>query len=150
MSTFARLKRMQMVKKTIYVIGWSLGLLFVTFPDLFQGEMDFKMSDLPMKDIYKTYLFPLLMALSLFVADICYVFEQEQSEGNNAPKYITSVLMLMCVFLLGLTYSISNNVCPCAGFIVAWLALTIMKFLKTTKCIKVNKLITAGSVIRED
>lgn len=140
-----------MVKKIIYVIGWSLGLLFATFPNFFQGEMNFQMSDLPMKDIYKPYLFPLIMALSLFVSDVCYVFEQEKSANCSTPKYITEVLVLICVFLLGLTYSISSSNNSCIGFIVAWIALTIMKFLKTTKCVK-NDNLPSGScvVITED
>ena len=140
-----------MVKKIIYIIGWSLGLLFATFPNLFQGEMNFQMSDLPMKDIYKPYLFPLIMALSLFVSDVCYVFEQEKSANCSTPKYITEVLILICVFLLGLTYSISSSNNSCIGFIVAWIALTIMKFLKTTKCVK-NDNLSSGScvVITED
>lgn len=140
-----------MVKKIIYVIGWSLGLLFATFPNFFQGEMNFQMSDLPMKDIYKPYLFPLIMALSLFVSDVCYVFEQEKSANCSTPKYITEVLILICVFLLGLTYSISSSSNSCIGFIVAWIALTIMKFLKTTKCVK-NDNLPSGScvVITED
>ncbi|MBR4854252.1 MAG: hypothetical protein IKU88_05945 [Alistipes sp.] len=128
-----------MIKKIIYVIGWSLGLLFATFPNLFEGNMNFEMSDLPMKDIYKPYLFPLIMALSLFVSDVCYVFEQEKSTNCSTPKYITEVLMLICVFLVGLTYSISSNDNSYIGFIVAWTALTIMKFLKTNKCVKNNK-----------
>ena len=136
-----------MIRKTIYVIGWSLGLLFATFPNLFQGEMVFQMSELPMKDIYKPYLFPLIMALSLFVSDVCYVFEQEKAANCNTPKYITEVLILITVFLLGLTYSISSNDNSYIGFFVAWIALTIMKFLKTTKCIKNNKPTTDGCVV---
>lgn len=139
-----------MIKKTIYVIGWSLGLLFVTFPKLFKGEMDFKMLDLPMKDISEIYLFPLIMALSLFVADVCYVFEQEKTESCATPKYITEILVLICIFLFGLTYSVSSTTYPCIGFVVAWAALAIMKFLKTTKCIKSNKLTIEGCVITED
>ena len=136
-----------MVKKIIYVIGWSLGLLFATFPNFFQGEMNFQMSDLPMKDIYKPYLFPLIMALSLFVSDVCYVFEQEKSVNCSTPKYITEVLILICVFLFGLTYSISSSDNSCIGFIVAWIALTIMKFLKTTKCVKNDKLPFGSCVV---
>lgn len=139
-----------MIKKTIYVIGWSLGLLFATFPKLFKGEMDFKMSELPMKDISEIYLFPLIMALSLFMADVCYVFEQEKNESCATPKCITEILVLICIFLFGLTYSVSSTTYPCIGFIVAWTALTIMKFLKTTKCIKSNKLAIEGCVITED
>lgn len=136
-----------MIKKIIYVIGWSLGLLFATFPNLFEGNMNFEMSDLPMKDIYKPYLFPLIMALSLFVSDVCYVFEQEKSATCSTPKYITEVLMLICVFLLGLTYSISSSDNSYVGFIVAWTALTIMKFLKTIKCVKNDKPIQGSCVV---
>lgn len=136
-----------MIKKTIYVIGWSLGLLFATFPDFFQGNMNFELSDLPMKDIYKPYLFPLIMALSLFVSDVCYVFEQEKSANCNTPKHITEILVLICVFLFGLTYSISSNDNSCIGFIVAWIALTIMKFLKTSKCVKNDKPASVNCVV---
>ena len=136
-----------MIKKTIYLIGWSLGLLFATFPDFFQGKMNFQMSELPMKEIYKPYLFPMIMALSLFVSDVCYVFEQEKSTNCNKQTYITEVLLLICVFLLGLTYSISGSNNSCIGFIVAWIALTIMKFLKTTKCVRNNKPATVSCVV---
>lgn len=139
-----------MIKKTIYVLGWSLGLLFATFPDLFKGEMDFQMLNMIMKDVRETFLFPLIMSLSLFVADVCYVFEQEKSESRNTPKYIVEVLILICTFLFGMIYTISSNTCPYIGFIVAWAALTIMKFLKTTKCIKSSKSATDGCVIVED
>lgn len=136
-----------MIKKTIYVFGWSLGLLFATFPNIFQGKMNFQMSELLIKDIYKPYLFPLIMALALFVSDVCYVFEQEKSTKCNRPTYITEVLVLICVFLLGLTYSISGSNNSYIGFIVAWIALTIMKFLKTTKCVRNDKPAATGCVV---
>ncbi len=108
------------------------------------------MLDLNMRNVNESYLFPLIMALSLFVADVCYVFEQEKIENSNNPKYITEVLMLICIFLFGVAYSIASSTYPCVGFIIAWIALTTMKFLKTTKCTKNNKPAISCSVITED
>ena len=145
---FASLIEVNMVKKFIYVIGWSLGLLFASFPDMFKGKMNFNMSDLSMGEVNENYLYPLFMALSLFVADVCYVFEQEKAEGGG--KHITGVLILVCVFLFGAIYSTSSNTCPCVGFIIAWIALNIMKLLKTNKCMKVKKPQPEGVVRTED
>ena len=123
-----------MVKMIIYVLGWSLGLLFATFPDLFKGELDFYMSEMLMKDVCDVYMFPLLMALSLFVVDVWYIFEQERSKPSQESTYIIGVIAMISVFLFGLLYTVSSSYCPILGFIVSWTALTIMKFLKTSKC----------------
>lgn len=140
-----------MVKKVIYVLGWSMGLLFATFPDLFKGELDFHMSEMMMKDVCEVYMFPLLMALSLFVVDVWYVFEQERSQRSQEPTYVIGVIAMIGAFLFGLLYTVSSQPCPIIGFIVSWIALTIMKFIKTSKCDEKGKeLVFVGRVVNDN
>lgn len=141
-----------MTKKIIYVLAWSLGLLYATFPWVFTSKFQSNFALYPHSSlgaIIDEYLRPLVLALALFISDVCYVFEQEKQQGPNAQKYVVEVLMLVCAFLFGLIYSISCGFHPECGFIFAWIALTMMKFLKTSICKKDTPHMPQGVIIAD-
>lgn len=139
-----------MVKKLIYVFGWSIALFFATFPNLIMGKMNLEFSAMEFPEIRDTYMLPILMAMVLFLGDVVYVFEQEKCEGKE-QKHITSVILLMGLYLFSFLLSLYGNIyCGYIGLFLAWIALTIMKFIKTNSCHQQAKMPEARIIIEEN
>lgn len=138
----------EMIKRIVYVFFWSVGLLWATFPDLFKGEMDFNFQAMAGVDFFKNYIFPLLMALLLYMFDVIYAFHLEN--GRGIPTRVIPVYTLTAGFLLFFVLSVA---CGCAVsaaifFFLAWACLVGMKFLKTAVQPKPNPV--EAREIRED
>lgn len=137
-----------MRKKIIYVLFWSGGLLWATFPDLFKGEMDFDFQAMTGVGFFKSYIFPLLMALLLYMFDVIYAFHLEN--GRGVPTRVIPVFILTAGFLLCFILSVA---CECTisaaiFFFLAWACLIGMKFFKTAVQPKPDP--ADARVIRED
>lgn len=138
-----------MVKKLIYVVGWSAALFLATFPNLIMGKMSLNFSVMEFSEVRDTYMFPILMAMALFVGDTVYIFIQEKYEGKE-QKHVVWVIVMLCVYLFSFIFSLyGNGKFGYIGLICAWSALTIMKFLKTEKCKRIDKIPDAKLIIEE-
>lgn len=127
-----------MLKKWLYVIGWSAALLVGTVPNIIKGTLRFSLRDMTMGDVCDLYMFPVLIALALLMADVLYMSEQEKAKEGRVKN--TSVL-IVCVmaFLFAFVFSMWLEA-PWACwvcFAIAWISMTALKFSKT-ETIKAN------------
>lgn len=110
-------------KKIVYIILWSIGLFIATFYG-FCSRFDFatmdKMSAFKMAN---DYLFPLFLAMALFLLDAQYVMV---AEGRQFTKTYSACIIL---FLLATVASIlvNSTVFGWIFFMAAWIALTVLK-----------------------
>lgn len=136
-----------MIKKVIYVAGWSMALFVTTFPNLIKGTMSLDFNAMDFGEVRDSYMLPVVLAMALFMGDIAYVFTQEKCEGKQ-QKYIVSVIVLLCIFLFSFIFSLwGNKIYGYIGLACAWISLTIMKFLKTDKCVRHVKMPEARLII---
>ena len=121
------------IRQIGYVFFWSLGLFIATFYGLFdkiEGVNRFafdKMKEISALNLAKIYLFPLFMAMTLFLLDFVH---ETMSQGR--PLTLTfSKWFVICfiVFVLAVACSVllNNNSCGWFFFILSWLALSILK-----------------------
>lgn len=111
------------IRKIIYIILWSVGLFVATFYG-FCGSFDFaEMKKMTALKMANDYLFPLFMAMALFLLDAQYVMV---TEGRQFTKPYSACVIL---FLLATVVSIlvNNSVLGWVFFIGAWIALTVLK-----------------------
>lgn len=111
------------IRKIIYIILWSVGLFVATFYG-FCGSFDFaEMKKMTALKMANDYLFPLFMAMALFLLDAQYVMV---TEGRQFTKAYSACVIL---FLLATVVSIlvNNSVLGWVFFIGAWIALTVLK-----------------------
>lgn len=122
-----------MFKKILYIIFWSGGLLWATFPDFLEGKMCFDFNQMGYLCFFKKYLFPLLMALLLFLFDVIYAFYLESSK--DGPQQVQPVMISGAGFILFFILSAysSGTVCAPVFFMLSWLCLAAMKYFKTDK-----------------
>lgn len=122
-----------MFKKILYIIFWSGGLLWATFPDFLEGKMSFDFNTMGYQCFFKKYLFPLLMALLLFLFDVIYAFYLETPKGG--PQQVQPVMISGAGFILFFILSayLSGTAYAPVFFLLAWLCLAIMKYFKTEK-----------------
>lgn len=120
-----------MVRKIIYIVLWSLGLFWATFPEGFSGGINFNFYEMDMQSFFKKYMFPLLMALLLYMLDIIYTFHLEGATGG--PKKPNLVYIFTGGFLLCFILSVatSGTIFAVLFFGAAWLCLMVMKYFKT-------------------
>ena len=116
-----------MIIKWIYVLVWSLGLLYASFSDFFVGEMNWTFQETMNNDAKETYIFPYIMAMLLFLIDTIYAFVLEKYSGKESRTIETLIglaAFLFC-FLMSLSYG------KWVFFIVGWVVLTLIKLIKT-------------------
>lgn len=122
-----------MFKKILYIIFWSGGLLWATFPDFYEGKMSFNFNEMGYQGFFTKYLFPLLMALLLFLFDVIYAFYIESAKG--APQQVQPVMISGAGFILFFILSAYLSATEYAPvfFLLSWLCLATMKYFKTDK-----------------
>lgn len=111
------------IGKVGYVFFWSIGLFVATFYTFF-GDFSFaQMSTISASALAKQYLFPLFMAMALFLLDALYVMFTDQRQLSSV------FLICFTLFILSTVMSIlvNNAVWGWLFFILAWLALTFLK-----------------------
>lgn len=120
----------RLIVKIIYVLIWSLGLLYASFPKFFMKGNDgiswgFQET---MNNVTKTdYIFPYIMAMLLFLIDAIYSFILEKWRGKESRiiETLIGVSAFMFCFIMSLSYG------KWVFFIIGWVCLTAIKFLKT-------------------
>ncbi len=114
-----------------YIISWSIGLLYATFPHFFDGRMSFDLRNMSLVDACESYIFPFVMAMILFLVDVVYGYIKEMCDGQYT--HVIGVILFLILFLLGfvLSLSVQNPTIACVCFIISWICLSVMKFLKT-------------------
>ena len=134
-----------MLYKIGYIISWSLGLLYATFPKLFTGEMSFDFGNSLSKSV-DDYLFPLVMALILFLVDTVYGFLKEMMV--NQYSHVVGVFIMLVLFLLAFVLSLKNGDSDISRicFIASWICLSVMKFFKT-ECYRVKDVARQGKEV---
>ena len=111
------------IKKIMYVLLWSVGLFVATFYS-FCGEFDFAaMSTMPALTMAEDYLFPLFMAMALFLLDAQYVMISDGQQIKPVYSACFTIFLLCTVFSI----LVDNCLFGWLLFIVAWIALTILK-----------------------
>lgn len=120
-----------MIKKIIYIVVWSLGLFWATFPEGFEGGLDFNFSQLSVTKFFRNYMFPLLMVLFLYMVDVIYTFHLESATGG--PKNTNIVYFMTAGFLLAFILSVylGGTIFAPVFFVMAWGCLMAMKYFKT-------------------
>lgn len=127
------------------IISWSLGLLYATFPKLFTEEMNFDFDNSLSKSV-NDYLFPLIMALILFLVDTIYGFLKEMMV--NQYSHVVGVFIMLVLFLLAFVLSLKigdpdlSRIC----FIASWIFLSVMKYFKT-ECYGTNEVVRQGKKV---
>lgn len=117
----------ELIIKILYVLIWSLGLMFATFPYLISGEMKFDFQNNLDNDTLMKYIFPFIMAMAIYLIDVLYVSMAEERSGNY--KGVTVSWALLGGFLLFFVFSLLGG--KCLFFILGWLCLSALKFIKT-------------------
>lgn len=116
-----------------YVFFWSLGLFAATFYCIFDQANETvkivfgKMTVIYAMDLAKSYLFPLFMAMALFLLDVRHetVIHKQQFTFDFSKNFITCFV----VFAFAITFSILFNTVFWGWFffVVSWLALSSLK-----------------------
>lgn len=107
----------------LYVLFWSIGLFAATFY-CFIGEFSFgEMKTVTAIDLANDYLFPLFMAMALFLLDAMH--EMKCNGKQLTPSFLTCFIL----FVLATTFSIIVNDSKWGWvlFIASWLSLTALK-----------------------
>ena len=121
-----------MWKKWFYVIGWSAALLVGTLPSIFKGTLTFSLRDMIMGNVCDIYMFPVVMALALLMADVLYVSEQEKAKEGRVKNTSTLVICTIA-FLFAFIFSLwleTGWICWMC-FAIAWISISALKFSKT-------------------
>ena len=116
-----------LIIKVLYVLVWSLGLMFATFPNLISGEMKFDFQNNLNNDAVMKYIFPFILAMAIYLIDVLYVSMAEERSGNY--KGVTLSWALLGGFLLFFVFSLLGG--KSLFFVLGWLCLTALKFIKT-------------------
>lgn len=128
------------IRQIVYVFFWSLGLFAATFYCLFEGsgKITFgRMATISAFDLAKTYLFPLFIALALFLLDV----RHETSSHGQQFTLVFSKRFISCflVFAFAIAFSVLFNTVFWGWFffLLSWLALSALK-LFTLMEIEIN------------
>lgn len=116
-----------LIIKIIYVLFWSVSLLFATFPLFFMGEMKFDFQNDLKPEALLSYIFPFIMSMVIFLLDVIYGFIIEgrrEQYKNIVPSLVFVTLYLLC-FIFSLYMG------KWIFFLSGWLCLTMLKMIKT-------------------
>lgn len=114
--------------KTLYVMAWSLALLYASFPDIFTEKgFDWGFQSEFTNDVKPHYIFPYVLAMALFLIDAIYAFALEAYKGKQ--DYIIPVLMGVVAFMFFFLMSLNGG--QSFFFFVGWIALIVVKWIKT-------------------
>lgn len=120
-------KNRNLAIKVLYVLVWSAGLLAATFPLFYVGSMDFAFQSNHGNDALKTYIFPFVMSMLIFLIDVVYSTVCEGRKGCYKDVALSWILFggYMLFFVLSLFWG------KWLFFILGWLCLTLLKLIKT-------------------
>lgn len=128
--------------RLVYIILWSAGLLWATFPEVISGNYNFNLIGLKADVLRSNYTFPLITVLALYLWDVIYELAKEKAEtGVIRGDELIYVFISLVVFLLCylISISVSNPNSASILFAIIWCSMTAMK-ISTTKQINVKPL----------
>lgn len=119
-----------MIKKTIYCVLWSMALFVATFYSVIDQDSAFVFDGKLLLDVASSHIFPMIMAMTLYLFDVMYSASLRKSSNENLVMWILGTII---VFMGGFVASIlvNDNFWGWFLFCVAWLSLTILKFVTT-------------------
>ncbi len=116
--------------KLLYVISWSGGLFFATFPTMVRGDFNFSLREGSTTDLIDLYTIPLMMAMALFLEDALYAYRLDQSIGRN--NSIAGLFLAEIGFLVSFALSLfGDKTLSLIMFVTAWISMTFMKLITT-------------------
>lgn len=118
------------IRKYVYCAVWSAGLFCVSFFPLLKNiEEAFVFEGKQILDVAMSHLFPMIMALSLYLLDMMYSFRWKA----QAEKVMDWIFGTIIVFLVAFVFSIivNDNIWGWGLFLLSWISLTVLK-IKTT------------------
>lgn len=121
-----------MLKKWLYIIGWTAALFVATLPTLFKGELAFSLKDKTVGEMCTVYMFPVFMAFALLVADVLYQAEHDKVSYGRVKNTSTLIICVLS-FLFSFAFSVWLET-PWACwlcFSIAWFSMAVLKFSKT-------------------
>lgn len=101
------------IRQVGYVFFWSLGLFAATFYCLFDQNEEMrtvvfgKMATIKAVDLAKMYLFPLFMAMSLFLLDVRHEISSHGQQFTHA--FLKRFISCFLVFAFAIAFSILFN-----------------------------------------
>lgn len=123
--------------KFIYVIGWSIFLLMATFPIVNYKEI-FPLKLTSFADMMETYIYPMIMALTVYLADVVYAFVDEENRKKTTYVSISVGLILFFLLFFCLSMCMTRPWLQVVFFALVWITLTGLKFVKTTEPARVS------------
>lgn len=132
-----------MIKKTVYCALWSIALFVATFYSIIGQESAFVFDGKSLREVALSHIFPMIMAMTLYLVDVTY----SALLGKITNNLVIWVLITVIVFMGGFVASIlvNNNFWGWSLFGVAWLSLTVLKFVTTE-----DKVESTPYIISED
>lgn len=118
-----------MTRKIIYCTLWSIALFVATFYSIIGQESAFVFDGKLLHDVALSHIFPMIMAMALYLVDVTY----SALLGKITNNFVVWVLTTVIVFMGGFVASIlvNDNFWGWSLFGVAWLSLTVLKFVTT-------------------
>lgn len=119
-----------MIKKTIYCLLWSVALFVATFYTLIGQDNAFVFDKKLLLEVANSHIFPMMMAMVLYLWDVLYNVSLQKSNNDHLIIWILGTII---VFLGGFVFSllVNDNFWGWSLFGIAWLSLTVLKFVTT-------------------
>lgn len=119
-----------MTKKVLYCGMWSVALFVSTFYSLLGKEQRFDFEGKLLLDVAQSHIFPMIMAMTLYLMDVMYAISLRKTNGEGLTMWLLGTII---VFLLSFVFAlmVNSNLWGWMLFIVAWLSLTVLKFVTT-------------------
>ena len=119
-----------MIKKTIYCLLWSVALFVATFYTLIGQDNAFVFDERLLLEVANSHIFPMMMAMVLYLWDVLYNVSLQKSNNDHLIIWILGTII---VFLGGFVFSllVNDNFWGWSLFGIAWLSLTVLKFVTT-------------------
>lgn len=118
-----------MIKKITYCTLWSVALFVSTFYSIIGKESVFTFDGKLLLDVTATHIFPMIMAMTLYLLDVTYSAILGKVGNNLVIWVLTTVIAFMGCFVASLM--VNENLWGWCAFCMAWMSLTILKFVTT-------------------
>lgn len=108
-------------------------MFLATFSSVIFGDKSFAFELQDMDAILKSYIYPLMMALTLFYLDTIYGYHVAEQRGQK----ISASMMLIAtpIIFIAFTISLIQRAEYCyIGLGILWIALTCMRCMVTENC----------------
>lgn len=108
---------------------WSLGLFVATFYSIIGKDSAFDFNGKLLLDVASTHIFPMIMAMTLYLLDVIYNALLVKINYSIVIWILGTIIVFLGGFVASLM--INNNFWGWFFFCIAWLSLTVLKFVTT-------------------